>query len=37
VLSSNTGSLPCYHKHCLNNMFATEEAFRVFSHMNYAG
>jgi hypothetical protein len=24
-------------KHCLDNMFVTEEAFVVFKYMNYAG
>jgi molybdenum-dependent DNA-binding transcriptional regulator ModE len=29
--------LSCSYKHCLDNMFVAEEAFRVFMIMNNAG
>ena len=29
--------LSCSYKHCLDNMFVAEEAFRVFKIMNNAG
>jgi hypothetical protein len=29
--------LSCYLKHCLDNMFLADEAFRVFLIMNYPG
>jgi hypothetical protein len=31
------GSLFRRFKHCLDNMFVAQEAFRAFNNMNYAG